>query len=868
MAIEPGSEFLHYRIVEKIGEGGMGVVWKALDTTLDREVAIKVLPAMFAESPERLARFEREAKLLAALNHPNIATIHGLHEAPTTDSGQAGIRFLAMEYVEGEDLARRLAGGALPLNEALKIALQIAEAFEVAHERGIVHRDLKPANVRITPDGKIKVLDFGLARAFETDSSSGEVSPTMSPTLTSAGTVAGMILGTAAYMSPEQARGHTADARADVWALGGLLYEMLCGRSAFSGETISDTLASVLKLEPNWDKLPADTPHRIRRLLARCLRKDRKQRTHHVADVRIALEETLAGEPDAEAPTAAATTSSKERRLWVAALVLVAAVTGLTMWSLRADPPEPILRKLQVYIEEGIPAGFRISPDGRRVVYKVGSSLYIRDLNNWKPREINAAESADNWFWSADGLSLAFVRDQKLWRVGVDGGGATAIVDMPWPINGGAWSADGRIVVAADDTGLFEVSQRGGDWRALLETDAETVDVGSPVFLPGERVIAYRASRNRAIGIDLLVEGQSRELHHIPDELMFSLAYASSGHLIYWRFRSNSGIWALPFSIDKLEVTGDPFLVASNGSSASVSSDGTLVFRSGGGTNMRQLVWVDREGNELQRIGQPQPRLAMPSLSPDQNRVAVVSESDLWIQDIDRGTATRMTFDESGVSWPVWSPEGDRIFFEGGQKDSMISVVDAGGQGSAETLMPGLRPKLSPDGRYITFSQKRDETARDDRYFASLDGEIEPRLVIEGAWTGQISPDGEYIAYHSDESGRSEVYLKRFPSGEGKWQVSVDGGRRPHWNPAGGELFWYQSGGDLMAVDVQVKPNLTLGVPRVLFNWQPSWLLRYLEYDVSSDGQRFVLVALADENESVQAISMTENWSAEFDESD
>ena len=866
MAVEPGSNLLHYRIVEKIGEGGMGVVWKALDTTLDREVAIKILPAVFADRPERLARFEREAKLLAALNHPNIATIHGLHEAD-------GTRFLAMEFVEGEDLAQRLTNGALPRQEAMTIALQIAGAFEAAHERGIVHRDLKPANVRIAPDGKIKVLDFGLARAFETDPSSGEVSPTMSPTLTSAGTVAGMILGTAAYMSPEQARGHTADTRADVWALGGVLYEMLCGRAAFGGETVSDTLASVLKLEPDWDALPADTPHRIRRLLARCLQKDRKQRTHHVADVRIALEETLAGVPDAEAPAAVGTTSRKERGLWVAALVVVAAVTGVAMWSLRPALPEPVVRKLELDVPEGIPSGAGISPDGRRIGYGVGRSLYIRELDGWESREITAAEGAEDLFWSADGLSMAFSRDNKLWRVDVDGGRSSAIADLPWPINGGAWDADGRIVVAADDVGLFEVSERGGEWRPLLETDGDNVNFRNPVLLPGGRGIVHLTSRQGSIGLDLLVDGRSSELLRIPDELMFTPHYSPTGHLLYWRFRANAGIWAVPFSIDELKVTGEPFLVASNGADCSVSNDGTLVFLGGGGTMMRQLVWVDREGNVQERIGQPQPNLARPALAPDQNRIAIAVGSErrineIWIQDIQRGTATRLTFDEKNSVRPVWSPDGDRVVFQQREGGDTIAIVDVDGSGQVETLVPGTMPSLSPDGEFVTFYRKREDETVYDQWYAPLDGEAEPTPLVQVAARGRVSPDGGYISYQSDESGRDEIYLKRFPSGEGKWQVSIDGGERARWSPQGNELFWIGPGGDLMAIDFQAEPELRLGTPRLMFNWQPSWMLRFLEFDISADGQRFVLVAPAEGAERVDAINMVENWYVEFAEDD
>ncbi|NIM01192.1 MAG: hypothetical protein GTN89_10185 [Acidobacteria bacterium] len=435
----------------------------------------------------------------------------------------------------------------------------------------------------------------------------------------------------------------------------------------------------------------------------------------------------------------------------------------------------------------------------------------------------------EGWFWSPDGLSVAFSRDRKLWRVDVDGGGSSAIVDLPWPLNGsGAWGEDGRIVVAADDAGLFEVSQRGGDWRPLLETDGETVNVSSPVLLPGGRGIVYQADRNGATGLDLLVDGQASELLRIPDEFLWTVTYAPTGHLLYWRFRSNSGVWAVPFSVDELKLTGEPFLVASNGARPTVSADSTLVFKAIGGTIMRQLIWVDRQGNELARIGEPQQRLGHPALAADQNRIAVSVEDDIWIQDIERGTATRATFDEKNAAWPVWLPQSDRIVFRQRDGGDTISVVDTGARGAVETMMTGDAPALSPDGEYVVFSRRREDAATWDQWYAPLDGEAEPTLLTEQARLGRVSPDGRYIVYQSDESGRDEVYLKRFPSGEGKWQVSVDGGAVPRWSPTGTELFWHGPGGNLMAVDFEAVPELKLGVPHLLFNYQPGWMLRFL----------------------------------------
>jgi predicted Ser/Thr protein kinase len=507
--IEPEQTLLHYRIVDKVGEGGMGVVWRAVDTTLDREVAIKVLPEALATDPERLARFEREAKLLASLNHPNIAEIYGLHAV-----GEA--RFIAMELVAGENLARRIQRGVLPQQQVLEVAKQIARTLEAAHEQGVIHRDLKPANVQVAPDGRVKVLDFGLAKAFERDPASGEASPSMSPTLTSHGTQAGMILGTAAYMAPEQARGHVADKRADIWALGCVLYETLTGRSTFSGDTVSDTLAAVLKIEPDWEALPAETDPALRLLVVRCLEKDVRQRVRDVGEVRIAVERILSGNSTGSVavggtyptPVAAdgieATEGAGARRGWlgtVALAVLVAAVAGVAGWSLRPSSvdADPVVRRFDI-VTPGLRVGFsrtpRISPDGRRLAYVADDRIWIRDLDQLEPRELADSEDGRNLMWSPDGEQVGWQADGKIWRAAVGGGSRTAVCDAPARTLAATWGPGDRIILTPDVGPMYEVSARGGDPRALLEpVEGQDEDFHEPSFLPDGRGLIYTQHR-------------------------------------------------------------------------------------------------------------------------------------------------------------------------------------------------------------------------------------------------------------------------------------------------------------------------------------------------------------------------------------
>jgi Tol biopolymer transport system component len=873
MAIEPGQQLLHYRLIEKIGEGGMGVVWKALDTTLDREVAIKVLPATLADDPDRVARLAREAKLLASLNHPRIATVHGLHQ-------DGDIRFFVLELVEGEDLSERLERGPIPHDEAIEIARQIAEGLEAAHAAGVIHRDLKPANIKIGSDGRVKVLDFGLARAFETTAASGsdQVSPTMSPTLTSAGTLAGVILGTAAYMSPEQARGHSVDNRSDVWSFGVVLYEMLSGRAAFKGDTVSDTLASVLKLDPDFDALPASVPRRIRRLVTRCLQKDRRQRLHHIADARITLEETQVGVPDDEAPRVVAPQKSRttERLLWLAAIVLVAVVAAIA-WYLQPTPAEPPQRKILLALDGEDPddpvlQGQAISPDGTKIMYLNGDKLFVRDLDDWTSREISAAEGADWAFWSHDGESIGFIVDRQLSRVSPDGSNSSVVSGLPAPAAGAAWGPDGTIYLAGfffNKPGLYTVSERGGELKELHAAE-EGTHFHEVEILPDDRGVLLSVHGGDRMRLALLSDGELKTLLEFETNFSAQQVYSRTGHVLYRRGETNEGVWALPFSLDTLEATGEPFLVASDGEAPTISRDGTLTYQKFTTSLMRRLVWADREGRILSVIGNPQEGFHRPALSPDLRRIAVqagvgTTNSHIWIVDVARGAQMRLTFGENKERNPIWTPDGKRVLYlqEVDDDPSAVMITNADGSGEQEKLVEAEYFSLSPDGRYLVLTRRGEGTGL-DLWYLELESGGEPRPLLQTEFDerrGQVSPDGAYLAYDSRETGRNEIYLKRFPSGEGKWQASIDGGTRPRWSPEGDELFWILDG-QLMVVEVQTQPELTLGTPRRLFSWEPAWMI-YRQFDMTPDAQRFLMVTQEERPETPNQIMMIENWSGE-----
>jgi len=846
----PGQALLHYRIVDRIGAGGMGEVWRATDTSLGRDVAVKLLPPSVASDAERLARFEREAKLLASLSHPGIAAVYGLHQAD-------GVRFIAMEFVDGEDLADRLARGPLAVDEAIDVARQVADAVEVAHEHGIVHRDLKPANVVRTRDGAVKVLDFGLAKALEPGSgSTSAADPMLSPTLTSAGTAAGVILGTAAYMSPEQARGRPVDRRADVWAFGAFLFEMLTGERAFGGETVSDTLAAILTRDPDWSRLPAGTPPRVAELLRRCLDRDPRRRLRDIGEARVLLEAPGAGEPDSASSAPAARTT----RRWVAPAMAIAGaiVAAVAVWTLKPEPPRPASRRVALASPIGDSVGRsdpRISPDGSHIAYAADGRLWIQALDQLTPRPVPGGEGGGTVAWSPDGGSIAFAVGSRLFRARVDGDPVLIAETFNDIGDGGgalSWGDDGELVYATGDNDLFEVPVTGGTPRSILAPVlADETDFHEPSVLPGGRGIVYVVHRSPE-GLDtleVLAGGVRKVIYRETGAALAQPVYSPTGHILYDRGDVNAGVWALPFSLDRLEATGPPVLVTAEGSGASVSRDRTLLYRNRSLAGGHQLVVVDREGEVVETIGDRMVHIDNASLSPDETRLAVCAtegrETDLWVFDLARGSRGRLVrgAECGGRRGQIaWSPDGSRVVF-GDSARTRIRRHRVDGKDEDDEVVEGLQPTLSGDGRMLAFLRES-EQAYGDIWWMRTDGVPDARPIVATPAREdypRLSPDGTLLAFVSDETGRSEVYLRDVPEGAATWSVSEGGGESPRWSRSGDRLFYLKSE-VLYEVRVQRGPDTRVFDRAKVFAVGGSGLGPDHGYDVFGEGERFVTV--------------------------
>jgi serine/threonine-protein kinase len=878
-----GRVISHYRILEEVGRGGMGVVYRAMDTHLNRPVALKVLPHAFVEDKDRLQRFEREARVLASLNHPNIATIHEI--------GHLGeVPFLVLELVPGETLADALAKSRrLPLEEALPLFKQIAEALEAAHDRKIIHRDLKPANVKITPDGKAKVLDFGLAKAFEEDAAAGLTSATASVR----GTKSGIILGTATYMSPEQARGKRVDQRTDIWAFGCCLYETLVGEPLFRGATISDTIAQILSTEPDWEALPETTPESIRRVLRRCLNKDPQRRFRDVWDIRVELEEVLNEPAWAPKESAAEPASVWQRMLpWVAAGVFGLAAAGVGLWSWMSTTPassDPVTRlTLSTPPLPKIGQAIAISPDGTRLAFiaedeKV-TKLFLRSMDQLDAQPIDGTEGA-SWhpFFSPDGNWIGFVANDKLKKVAVAGGTPVTLCNAPH-LRGAVWGLDNQIYFRSRSAGpgVTKVSDTGGTSQIVSKPEDGKQHYPLEALPGGNDLLVARAGRTWSddpeIGVLSLGTGEYRTLI----EKTLTAHHSPTGHLV---FAQGGRLLAAPFNTRRLEVTG-PSVPVLEGVRSSLSSfanfalggDGTLIYVPGSAAPRNMLVWVNREG-EAQPVTDERRPFGSPRISPDGRRTALdlsydfEGNADIWVYDLPRETLTRLTLADARDGLPVWSPDSRRVAFQSNRDDAPgLFWKTADGSGATERLTQSdagfvHRPlSFSPDGSILAF-MRTSPTYDNDIYMLSMKGErkAEPFLATPfREEAAQFSPDGKWIAYTSDETGRYEVYVGAYPGPGGRYQISTEGGVEPLWSKNGKELF-YRADGKLWSVALRPSPRFTAGVPTVVFEDNYglglTWSLR--DYDVSHDGQRFLMIQ-PERQAGLREIVVVLNWFQEL----
>jgi serine/threonine protein kinase/Tol biopolymer transport system component len=850
MPITTGARLGSYEVVAQIGAGGMGEVYKAHDTKLGRDVAIKILPEAFAHDSERLARFQREAKMLASLNHPNIATIHGLEQSN-------GTSYLVMELVSGETLQERIKrDGAVPIEEALKVAVQIAEALEAAHEKGIIHRDLKPANVKVTPEGKVKVLDFGLAKAFEGDTA--DSNPSQSPTLSRAATMQGAILGTAAYMSPEQARGKAVDKRTDIWAFGCVMYELLCGRPAFEGEDITEILAAVVKTDPDWNRLPESTPPAIRVLLRRCLQKDKALRIHDAADVRIEIVEALAAPKDSGATPALF--ASRSKLPWVVAgafAITTLSLTALLWHSSRSAELKPLVRldvDLGPDVSLGSPSGTDaiVSPDGTRLVYVSQRRLFNRRLDQPNATELVGTEGAFAPFFSPDGHWVAFFAQGKLKKISVDGSAAITLSDAPYAV-GGSWGEDGSIIAAlALAGGLSKVASAGGAPKEITELRPGESTHRWPQVLPGAKAVLFTANDLEGGGFD----SASVEVISLADHRRKTLVrggtfgrYLPSGHLVY----VNRGtLFAVPFDLERLELRGAPVPVLEEVGSTAVdgsaqlafSQTGTVVYRSLGEVGLRTVQWLDATGKTQPLLAKPDSYLR-PSLSPDGTRLAI-GNPDIRVYDWQRDTMTRLTFG-AGARSPIWSPDGRYILF---QAPGGMFWTRSDGSGKSQSLTQSNNPQfpwsITTDGKRLAFHELNRTSnniwtvALENDGTALRAGKPEPfsQNRFDEIYPS-FSPDGRWLAYTSNESGSYQVYVRAFPGKEGKWQISNSESALPEWAHNSHELFFRTLDNQIMVASYTVRgDSFVADKPRVWSEKKIANVGGFPNYGLAPDGKR------------------------------
>jgi serine/threonine-protein kinase len=889
-----------YTIDAEIGRGGMGVVYRARDTRLDRAVAIKALPEHLAEDPDRLARFEREAKTLATLNHANIAQIYGVEE-------HEGRRYLVLELVEGETLAELIGRGPLAIDESIEIATQVAEGVAAAHEAGVVHRDLKPGNIIITPEGRAKVLDFGLARVEDAaDPASGSsMSPTMTSPAQHSPTMPGVILGTAAYMSPEQARGRRVDKRSDVWSFGVILYEMLTGASPFAGETVSDSVGAVLHKDLDLDRLPRDTPARVRRVLRRCLTRDRSRRLQSIGDARVEL---LDIEPEeTSAPAAGGRFGWAALAGAAAGAALVVGAIGAWLWAPGGVEAPPAVQRFSIVavedggrIDDRWGAHFAISPDGTRMAIALldGSdrTLWVRSLDSDRMRRLPGTEGAEHVSFSPDGQWILFANTDSLQRVSVSGGTPIRICATGGDDRGATWLDDGRIVFAPTQTdALMIVDASGGEPEPLTELDASRNERSHrwPSYLREANAVVFTAQRfgttfnEASIDVLDLTTGERTTL-------VRGGAYGRilpTGHVVFLR---EASLYAAPVDLDRMELTGEPVPVidgitysASNGGThLAFSQTGTLLYLPGGERNWseKSLIAVDMEGAVTQ-IAEGNADYNSPAVSPDGRRIAFMigsigNNADIWLLDLDRGLRTRLTYGEDDETAPMWSPDGSLICYvinRGGLADAVM-VVPA--DGSAEPAPLGFGEvqssptDWSPDGRSILVTVGYADEGR-DLMIARREGD---------GWTtapfvatpfdesfGAFSPDGAWVVYESDASGQHEIYITRSDGSGGRLQLSTSGGQYPRWSPDGTRVYYLREFATdrpaMMAVDLAFEETrVRASRPLELFRTEMSGFFTWHLFDVMPDGSGFVAMKplQSGEERDLRRLNLVLNWFEEL----
>ena len=857
MALTPGTHLGPYEITAQIGAGGMGEVYRATDSHLKRSVAIKVLPASVAGDADRLARFQREAEVLAALNHPNIAAIYGLEKT-------GDFTALVMELVEGEDLSAHIARGAIPLGEALPIAKQIADALEAAHEQGIIHRDLKPANIKVRADGTVKVLDFGLAKAMgPVGTSSADVMN--SPTLTARATQMGMIIGTAAYMAPEQAKGKAVDRRADIWAFGVVLYEMLTGRRAFEGEDISTTLAAVLMREPEWTALPATTPPALVTLIQRCLERDPKQRLRDIGEARLLLSnpQSMNGRPAVAASGPVATRSRIDPRLAVGALAF-AGVAAIGAWVLKPVPVSPraplaqfaiTLAKDQSYTRT-TDRVIAISPDGSRIAYVASGQLFVRALDQLEPVVVAGVRDPREVFFSSDSQWIGFYMNAKIWKVAITGGAPVPVCDTLPPL-GASWTGDE--ILFGQGVGIMRVPATGGTPELLIPSAAGQGFVSNPWRVPGSSEVLFSRSTNLGTwdGADIVVadpKGGERVIVRGGSDARL----LPTGHLVYGR---RGELLVVPVDPATLGTAGTPMVLLGGipGSTAGltgvrqygISDTGTLVYVSGGVEESTDLVWADRTGRE--DIITTETQASYPRISPNGQRIAysatVAGNLDVYVLEWARKAKSRLTFDTAQDQAPVWSADGKRIIYASGRDGaSNLYWQPADGTGSAERLTTGPNQQwpyaVTHDNTTLLYIELGPKTSF-DIYAISLTGDRKPRPLLTSAADERrptISPDDKWMAYQSDESGSFEIFVRPYPAvNEGRWQVSAGGGASPLWGVNPREIF-YRLGQTIMRAGVSTTPAFAPATPSVLFgsNMMPD--AGGIQYALAPNGERFVMI--------------------------